>query len=58
MKFGSRMDVLVPPHVDLTLEEGQHVRAGETVIGWLPAAASEEAGDAAAAHSADASTTP
>lgn len=35
VKFGSRMDVLVPLHVDLSLEEGQHVRAGETVIGSL-----------------------
>lgn len=38
VKFGSRMDVVVPPHVDLTLEKGQHVRAGETVIGWIPSA--------------------
>lgn len=38
VKFGSRMDVLVPAHVQLDLEEGQHVRAGETIIGWLPAA--------------------
>lgn len=43
VKFGSRMDVLVPPHVDLTLNEGDHVRAGETVIGWLPAADEEDA---------------
>ena len=50
VKFGSRMDVLVPPHVDLTLEEGQHVRAGETVIGWLPGAAPEEDDAAAAAR--------
>ena len=35
VKFGSRMDVLVPPHVSLTVQEGQTVRAGETVIGWL-----------------------
>ena len=38
VKFGSRMDVLVPPHVDLDVHEGQHVTAGETVMGWLPAA--------------------
>lgn len=36
VKFGSRMDVLVPPQGSLTVEEGQRVRAGETVIGWLP----------------------
>jgi len=58
VKFGSRMDVLVPPHVDLTLEEGQHVRAGETVIGWLPAAAPEEDDAAAAAHPSDVPPTP
>lgn len=38
VKFGSRMDVLVPRTVGLDLEEGQHVRAGETVMGWLPSA--------------------
>jgi phosphatidylserine decarboxylase len=58
VKFGSRMDVLVPPHVELTLETGQHVRAGETVIGWLPAAATDETADAEAARSADATVTP
>ncbi len=36
VKFGSRMDVLVPPQGSLTVEEGERVRAGETVIGWLP----------------------
>lgn len=63
VKFGSRMDVLVPPHVDLTLEEGQHVRAGETVIGWLPTADSVAEGEARAAEpvttdSSDAPTGP
>ena len=38
VKFGSRMDVLVPPHVELEVEEGEHVRAGESVMGWLPPA--------------------
>ena len=33
MKFGSRMDVFLPPHVDLTVQKGQRVVAGETVIG-------------------------
>jgi len=43
VKFGSRMDVLVPPSVELDVEKGQHVRAGETVIGTVaPASASEE----------------
>lgn len=35
VKFGSRMDVLVPPHVALNVEEGATVRAGETVLGQL-----------------------
>jgi len=50
VKFGSRMDVLVPPHVTLMVEEGQTVRAGETVMGRLPAApsASDEGDEAAA----------
>jgi phosphatidylserine decarboxylase len=48
VKFGSRMDVLVPPHVALTVEEGQTVRAGETVIGRLtPVPAASEAPDRA-----------
>jgi phosphatidylserine decarboxylase len=54
VKFGSRMDVLVPPHVDLTLEPGEHVRAGESVIGWLPAAEAEPAAEARSAASTDA----
>lgn len=38
VKFGSRMDLLVPLSVDLDVEEGQVVRAGTTVLGRLPAA--------------------
>lgn len=51
VKFGSRMDVLVPPHVTLTVEEGQVMRAGETVIGQLtpvPTAPSDTAAPAPA----------
>ena len=40
IKFGSRMDVVVPPHVELDVAVGQRTVAGETVIGRLPAAAS------------------
>lgn len=36
VKFGSRMDVLVPPTVELSVEEEQSVRAGETVLARLP----------------------
>ena len=38
VKFGSRMDVLVPPAVDLDVKEGQTVRAGTTVLGWISSA--------------------
>ena len=36
MKFGSRMDVFVPPHVELTSAVGDRTVAGETVIGRWP----------------------
>jgi len=55
VKFGSRMDVVVPPHVDLVVEEGEHVTAGETVMGWLPEADAEAASAAAASSDASAS---
>jgi phosphatidylserine decarboxylase len=35
MKFGSRMDVFVPPSATLTVTVGQMVRGGETVIAVL-----------------------
>jgi phosphatidylserine decarboxylase len=38
VKFGSRMDVLVPPSAELHVEEGQRVRGGESVLGELVAA--------------------
>ena len=38
MKFGSRMDVFVPPECELTVRNGQRVRGGETVIARWPAA--------------------
>lgn len=53
VKFGSRMDVLVPPHVDLTLEEGQHVRAGETVMGWVSTPDSADGATSEPAESLD-----
>jgi phosphatidylserine decarboxylase len=38
MKFGSRMDVFLPPECTLTVAKGQRVRGGETVIARFPAA--------------------
>jgi phosphatidylserine decarboxylase len=38
MKFGSRMDVFLPPECTLTVRKGQRVRGGETVIAQWPAA--------------------
>ncbi len=37
MKFGSRMDVFLPPECTVTLTKGQRVRGGETVIARWPA---------------------
>ncbi len=36
MKFGSRMDVFVPPEVELLVTARQRVVAGETVLGRWP----------------------
>jgi phosphatidylserine decarboxylase len=38
MKFGSRMDVFVPPECTIVVSKGQRVRGGETVIARWPAA--------------------
>jgi phosphatidylserine decarboxylase len=35
MKFGSRMDVFMPPDAMLQVRSGEHVRGGETVIARL-----------------------
>ncbi len=44
VKFGSRMDVLVPPHIAFDVEIGQRVQAGVTVIGQFPAQRAETTG--------------
>ncbi len=36
VKFGSRMDVLVPPNVQIDARVGDRVVAGETVLGHIP----------------------
>ena len=36
MKFGSRMDVFLPPECEIAVTEGQRVRGGETVIARWP----------------------
>jgi phosphatidylserine decarboxylase len=38
MKFGSRMDVFVPPECTVLVSTGQRVRGGETVIAHWPSA--------------------
>ncbi len=53
VKFGSRMDVLVPPSVQIEVQVGDRVTAGETILGRLPTAAPAEA--AAEALTQDAS---
>lgn len=37
VKFGSRMDIAVPPHVSLDVQIGQKTVAGETVLGTFGA---------------------
>lgn len=43
VKFGSRMDLLVPPHVEVDVQVGDRVVAGQTILGRIPDAAPAEA---------------
>ncbi|MFH2124503.1 MAG: phosphatidylserine decarboxylase family protein [Pseudomonadota bacterium] len=36
IRFGSRVDLYIPPQTQLEITVGQKVRAGESVIGYLP----------------------
>jgi len=35
IRFGSRVDLYLPPETEVTVQPGQKVRAGETIIGYL-----------------------
>ncbi|MDR9415961.1 MAG: phosphatidylserine decarboxylase family protein [Gracilimonas sp.] len=35
MKFGSRMDVVVPENVEIKVKPGDHTRAGESILGVI-----------------------
>ena len=50
VKFGSRMDVLVPKSVEIVVDVGDRVRAGETVIARLPVAADDSGPDEPGEH--------
>ena len=43
VKFGSRMDVLVPPHVRIDVQVDDRVSAGTTVLGHIPEKAADVA---------------
>lgn len=47
MKFGSRMDVFLPPHAEIAVSVGQLVVAGETVLARLHAPAPQQQSSAA-----------
>lgn len=42
IKFGSRVDLLVPADSRITVQVGDHVRGGETVMGYLSGMASSD----------------
>ena len=36
IRFGSRVDLYLPPQTEIDVSVGQHVKGGETIIGYLP----------------------
>ena len=54
MRFGSRMDLLLPPEVEVLVTERQQVVAGETVLARWPASAVDATADASSAGPDDA----
>ena len=36
IKFGSRVDIYLPPESEIAVKKGSHTKAGETIIGRLP----------------------
>lgn len=57
VKFGSRMDLLVPSSVELDVKEGQVVRAGTSVLGRLPSTGSSDAQSGQVPSASSASST-
>ena len=37
IRFGSRVDIFLPPGVDIHVRVGEHVKAGETILGYRDA---------------------
>lgn len=54
VKFGSRMDILVPTSVEWSIDVGTRVHAGETIIGHVPTSNASTRPDGAATRSRDA----
>ena len=50
VKFGSRMDVLVPPEIEFDVAVGDHVQAGTTILARLPDVRPEAAPADALSH--------